>query len=244
MYAAWLAADAASDVGTGCNITQLAAFHSVWVAYSDDNGKTWTDQLVYDAGPLHDGSEIFADLTLDNQGNPYVAFTMNIIKEFDVWVTDSMDGGTTWLQPVKVNGDAGTHYFPAVAAGRPGQVFLGWIATPDVVPTTPYGKPQPAADVNSDWFAYAAVSRNINSVNVSFSRQKLTPTSIHHGDVCTLGLFCSAVPGSDRDLLDFIDVQLDHAGRGHVVFTGDYGRYNGIYAANQTGGPTVGAAGH
>ena len=59
----------------------MAGFHSVWVAYSDDGGATWTDQLVYDAGPGHDGSEIFADLTLDDVGNPYVAFTMNILPE-------------------------------------------------------------------------------------------------------------------------------------------------------------------
>src|SRR5439155_15914278 len=67
IYIAWLAADPANPL-TGCNLTQLAAFHSIWSAYSDDGGQSWTDQLVYDAGPLHDGSEIFADLTLDNQG--------------------------------------------------------------------------------------------------------------------------------------------------------------------------------
>jgi hypothetical protein len=67
---------------------------------------------------------------------------------------------------------------------------------------------------------------------------------MHHGDVCTVGIFCSAVPGANRDLLDFIDVQVDRGGRAHVGFTGSFGSYNGIYSANQISGPTVGAPGH
>src|SRR3979411_2689825 len=66
---------------------------------------------------------------------------------------------------------------------------------------------------------------------------------MHHGDVCTVGIFCSAVPGSNRDLLDFIDVQVDRRGQAHVVFTGDFGSSNGIYSANQVSGPKVGAPG-
>jgi len=153
IYVAWLAADPANPI-TGCNLTQLAAFHSVWSAYSDDGGQTWTDQLVYDAGPLHDGSEIFADLTLDNKGNPYVAFPMNLVNNFDVWVEASFDGGATWNgsstgtgQPYRVNVDNGTHYFAAIAAGDPGQVDVAYLATTTLVPTTPYGKPEPGAEI-------------------------------------------------------------------------------------------------
>src|SRR3989442_67914 len=82
VYVAWLGGDP-SNILTGCNETQLQAFHDIWVAYSDDQGQTWTDQVVSDAGPLHDASEIFADLTLDNRGNPYIGFTTNLGDEFD-----------------------------------------------------------------------------------------------------------------------------------------------------------------
>jgi hypothetical protein len=241
-YAAWLAADAA-NAATGCNETQMAGFHSVWVAYSDDGGATWTDQLVYDAGPGHDGSEIFADLTLDDVGNPYVAFTMNILPEFDVWASASFDGAT-WMQPAKVNLDTGTHYFPAISAGRPGQIDVAWIATPDIVPATANGKPFPGADANSDWKVFVGQSLNFNSGQPTFTQSTVTPTVMHHGDVCTVGIFCSAVPGANRNLLDFIDVQVDRGGRAHVAFTGDFGSYDGIYSANQVSGPTVGAPGH
>ncbi|HCO02303.1 MAG TPA: hypothetical protein DIT48_02835, partial [Actinobacteria bacterium] len=73
---------------TGCNYTQAAAFHSVWTAVSDDNGATWTDHLGFDPGPLHDASEIFADMALDNQGNPYLAFTMNLTNDQDPTARD------------------------------------------------------------------------------------------------------------------------------------------------------------
>lgn len=244
VYAAWLAADPANPA-TGCNLTQLAAFHAVWIAYSDDQGQTWNDRLVFDGGPLHDASEIFADLTLDDEGDPYMAFAMNIEPEFDIWATASFDGGDTWLRPARVNASAGTHYYPAIAAGRPGEVVVAYLATSDVVPTTPYGKPQPAADQNSDWRVYLAQSLDLTGRQApTFSNAVVTPTAMHHGDICTLGIFCLAVPNSNRDLLDFIDVQVDPEGRAHVAFTGDYGAYDGIYAANQASGPTVGAPGH
>jgi hypothetical protein len=135
IYIAWLAADPLNPV-SGCNLTQLAAFHSIWSAFSDDGGRSWTDRLVYDAGPLHDGSEIFADLTLDNRGNPYVGFVMNVRTEYDIWVEASFDGGSTWNgrsdgtgAPYLVNADQGTHFFAAIAAGSPGQVDVAYLDT-------------------------------------------------------------------------------------------------------------------
>ena len=243
IFAGWLAADAA-NAATGCNETQLAGFHSSWIAYSDDQGATWTDQLVFDAGPGHDGSEIFADLTLDDEGNPYVAFPMNLRGEYDIWVSASYDGGVTWMVPVMGNRDNGTHYFAAVAAGLPGRVDVTWIETSDIIPSTPNGKPSPGADSSSDWRVGVSQSLNFNSGQPSFTQSMVTPTPMHHGDVCTLGLFCAAVVGSNRDLLDFNDIQIDQKGRAHIAFTGDFGTYNGIYSANQVSGPTVGAPGH
>ena len=252
IYILWLAADPLNPV-TGCNLTQLAAFHSIWSASSDDGGQTWNDQLVYDAGVLHDGSEIFADLTLDNQGNPYAAFVMNIASEYDIWVEASFDGGATWNGksdgtgvPYKVNADAGTHFFAAIAAGNPGQVDVAYLDTPTLVGSTPYGKPnEPSGDANADWNVYVAQSVNLLSGRPTFTNVALTTVPIHHGDICTLGLFCAAVPGTNRNLLDFIDVQVDASGFFHVAYTDDHNYAAGaLVMANQTGGPGVGAGGH
>jgi hypothetical protein len=250
IYVAWLAADVANPA-TGCNLTQLQAFHTVWVAWSDDLGQTWTDQLVYDAGPLHDGSEIFADLTLDNQGNPYVAFPMNIGNEYDMFVEYSLDGGKSWNgksdgtgKPYQANTSTGTHYFAAIGAGKPGQVDVAFLYTPTVVTSLPDGKPdEPTSDADADWYIHMSQSTNLSTGK--FTEVNLTPQSVHHGDVCTLGIFCAAVPGTNRDLLDFIDLAVDSHGLAHVAFTSVDGQMpEGIFAANQTGGPNVGAGGH
>ncbi|MBV9101267.1 MAG: exo-alpha-sialidase [Candidatus Dormibacteraeota bacterium] len=125
IYVAWIAADP-SSFATGCNITQAQAFHNLYVAWSDDQGATWTPQLAFDGGPGHDASTPFVAFTLDNAGNPYFSFAMNhwdpnavtnasnigqcsILSqmagnqlqshpecEYDFYVVWSADGGITW----------------------------------------------------------------------------------------------------------------------------------------------------
>ena len=128
--------------------------------------------------------------------------------------------------------------------GRPGQVVVAYLETPDIVPTTAYGKPAPGADTSSDWKVHVAQTLDLFDATPSFTNSTVTATPMHHGDICTLGIFCTATPGANRDLLDFIDAQIDPDGRAHVSFTGDYGSWNGIYAANQVSGPGVGPPGH
>jgi hypothetical protein len=116
IYVAWIASDPESAV-TGCNVTMVQSFHNLFVAWSDDQGKTWTIALAYDAGLGHDASTPFTSFTLDNQGNPYLAFaapgpsdnpitcaaesTAGTVQSdssctYHMWVVWSKDGGTTW----------------------------------------------------------------------------------------------------------------------------------------------------
>jgi hypothetical protein len=115
IYVAWIAADLAQNA-TGCNISQAEGFHTFWISYSDDNGKTWTPQQAFDGGIGHDASTPFVGFTLDNQGNPYFGFTANLNSnpavcpakqtlgtlqsdpscEYDMYVVWSSDGGKTW----------------------------------------------------------------------------------------------------------------------------------------------------
>jgi hypothetical protein len=116
IYVAWIASDPESPA-TGCNVTMLQAFHNLFVAWSDDGGKTWTPQLAYDAGIGHDASTPFVSFTLDNRGNPYFAFATpaptdnpavcaaessagtvqsDPTCDYHMWVVWSADGGGTW----------------------------------------------------------------------------------------------------------------------------------------------------
>jgi hypothetical protein len=247
VYAAWLSGNAATNAPTGCNYTQMDTFGQIWSAYSDDEGATWTDQLVYDAGPTgHDASYLFSDLTLDSAGNPYLAFTLNdgdaphLGGENDLWnifVSASFDGGKTWNgasdgsgAPYKVTSTIGTHVFPAITAGDPGRVAVAYLATDAITPQIPYGKAFPGGVPGAKWNVFLARSLDLNSANPTWKTLQLTSKPMHTGDICNLGIFCltptclddslPCAPGiSDRSLLDFIDVVGDPAGMVHVAYT-------------------------
>jgi hypothetical protein len=73
IYVSWIAADVAQNL-TGCNISMAESFHTAWIAWSDNGGSTWSAQGAIDMGIGHDASTPFAAFTLDNHGNPYIAF--------------------------------------------------------------------------------------------------------------------------------------------------------------------------
>jgi len=245
VYVGWITADVATNVATGCNITQMDTFHSVWIAWSDDQGGTWTAEQVFDGGFGHDASALFADLTLDNQGEPYMAFGDNLKDEWDTYVigshvADAKDASPEWQSaPVQVNSDTGTHYFPAIAVGDPCRVDVAYLRTPTVIPVLPYGKPSPESNDTDKWYLYAAQTQNLFASSPTWTVDQITPGPMHVGDICVLGIFCLA-SGGNRDLLDFIDVSIDKAGFAHIAYTDDFSKNTeGIYAANQVSGGRV-----
>ena len=282
IFVAWIAADLAQNA-TGCNITMLQAFHTLWVSYSDDKGMTWTPQQAFDAGIGHDTSTPFVGFALDNQGNPYFGFATNLNSnpatcsaesaagsvqsdtscEYDMYAVWSSNGGTTWdggggsiagsaARAYRVNppGETGTHFFPAIAAGNPGNVEVAYLRTPEILPTDSFGKAMPGgcagpgpANGNPttyppacNWNLYAGQSLTLNSSPASaiWTTTQITTTPIHIGDICNLGIFCLA-PSSNRNLLDFITETLDPQGCAHIAYADD-NTVNKLRAANQTAG--------
>ena len=282
IFVAWIAADLAQNA-TGCNVTMLQSFHTMWVSYSDDNGATWTPQQAFDAGFGHDTSTPFVAFTLDSAGNPYFGFTVNLNSnpatcsaestagtvqsdtscEYDMYVVWSSNGGATWdggggLIPgsaataYRVNpvSERGTHFFPAIAAGRPGQVDVAYLRTNTILPTDPFGKADPGgcggpgpANGNPptyppacSWNLYAAQSVNLTARPgaATWAVTQITTTPMHVGDICNLGIFCLA-PSSNRNLLDFISETLDPKGCAHIAYADD-NAVNKMRAANQTSG--------
>ncbi len=97
----------------------------------------------------------------------------------------------------------------AIAAGNnPGEVVVGWygsqnVATPD--------------DTKGEWRYYLARSKDYGA---TWERTTVTPTVFHYGDICTVGILCSA--GGNRNLLDFSSVGVDpKTGCATTIFPGD-----------------------
>jgi hypothetical protein len=207
--------------------------------------------MAFDGGLGHDASTPFAAFTLDNQGNPYIAFADNLGREYDMYVVASFDGGKTWEggngplgslagagTPFKVNSDSGTHFFPTIAAGDPGHVDVAYLAPPAVISTLPNGKAAPGGGAGDSWYLEAAQTLNLRAAHPTWSVTRVTPTPVHVGDICNLGIFC-VDPSSNRDLLDFISVAVDPTtGMMHIAYTNDNNTHE-IDSANQVGGPSV-----
>lgn len=278
---AWIAADLPQNA-TGCNITMTQSFHTLWVAYSDNGGATWTAQQAMDIGIGHDASTPFVAFTLDARGNPYIAFAApgsagnpavcaaqsaaGTVQSdpscaYHMWVVWSADGGATWdgggglipgsaaaayeADPASA---VGTDVFPTIAAGRPGQVAVGWLHTTEIVPTDTNGKFLPggcAGPGNGNpptyppactWNLVAGQSVNLTlgPARATFTRTQVTTTPVHVGDICNLGIFCLA-PTSNRNLLDFNMETIDPTGCAHIAFADD-NTVNMLRVANQTTG--------
>jgi hypothetical protein len=186
--------------------------------------------------------------------------------EYDMELVWSSDGGATWdgggglipgsaRQAYRVNPptETGTQFFPAIAAGNPGQVDLAFLRTPTILPTDTLGKADPGgcggpgpANGNPttyppacQWNLYAAQSLNLSKgvSGATWTISQITTTPMHVGDICNLGIFCVA-PSSNRNLLDFIQEALDRNGCAHVAYADD-NLVNRLRSANQTSGPCL-----
>jgi hypothetical protein len=281
----WIAADLAQNA-TGCNVSMLQSFHTVWISYSDDGGSSWIPQQAFDAGIGHDTSTPFVGFTTDTHGNPYFGLATNLNSdpatcsaestagtvqsdpscEYDMYVVWSADGGTTWDgggglipgsagKPYRVNpvSEGGTHFFPTLAAGAPGQVDVAYLRTPEILPTDAFGKADPGgcagpgpANGNPttypptcSWNLFASQSLNLGlgTAKATWAPTQVTATPMHVGDICNLGIACVS-PSSNRNLLDFISEALDEHGCAHVAYADD-NTIDKLRSANQTSGPCI-----
>ena len=186
--------------------------------------------------------------------------------EYDMYVVWSSNGGATWggggglipgsaASAYRVNpvAETGTHFFPAIAAGNPGQVDVAYLRAPQILPVDPLGKADPGgcagpgpANGNPTtyppacaWNLYGAQSLNLTkgTSGATWAISPITTTPMHIGDICNLGIFCVA-PSSNRNLLDFISEALDNHGCAHIAYSDD-NTVNLLRVANQTSGPCL-----
>lgn len=179
------------------------------LAKSTDSGLTWTQTMVgADAG----GSECRKnpDLGIDADGNLYGAWPG---KDNRLYLQRSTDAGETWLEkslvasPPEVNMTT----MPAVVAGSPGRFAIVYYGTSD-------GARGPdEVNESAEWHVYVTSTVNGLDAEPTFVTVRATEDPVQIGPVSTNSA-CASPPGS-RNLLDFLDAQMDQAGRLYFSYT-------------------------
>jgi len=163
----------------------------------------------------------------------------------DMYIVTSPDQGAHWTQPFKVNQTVGSFFFPWIHAGSAGRLDVANYSSTTLRPNDP----------TSIWFVgmsqvTGAVAHFVSGPNATYDSTPvatpqilLDPNRVHGngttgGGICTYGLFCIAVPGSNRNLADVFEVHLDPAGGANVAWTSDNGG-NHIGFACQDSGPSA-----
>jgi hypothetical protein len=221
VYVQWITADPVANTTGGCNITQVENFHQVWVAHSppaNAGGATvWDSHMVFDGPATTNTDDIFATLAVDDSGvagssgNVYSVFADNLRgpSVFDIWFSHSSNNAVTWSQPVQVNSDKGTHFFPWIAAGSTGRVDFIWLNSPDYTPSDPEQSP---------WVVTFAQTTNGTDLSPKFNQTSASSSVMHVGGICTNGIFCTVNSGN-RDLADSISIAVDRGGSAALVWT-------------------------
>jgi hypothetical protein len=211
----------------------------LWVAISRDQGNSWTRQRVADLG-AHDPANIFPQLTVDTGGNLYYTWSQtqnaddaaNLGGETDVYYTYSTNGGAAWVAPIDLTGEANdSAVFPWMIAGSPGQVDLVlYKANTGLNPNIAFydangnSCTEGSAGCNPNttvWNTYFGQSQNALNTGANFKLVQISDHPIHTGGVCTAGIECQSSPQQNRDLLDFLTIDVDHTGAAYTTWASD-----------------------
>lgn len=205
----------------------------LWLARSDDGGKTWSNTLVLDTvgtfGP-RGGSlgHVLPAFAIDRQGTLYAAFSLRLATstQTHLFLIRSTDHGVHWSRPIRIDrGYSASNVMPALAAGTGGRLDVSW-----------YGSTSPDfTDPHARWVEMFAQSVNALSGNPTFASGIV-------GGVTHIGsIDASGNPGSnlyDWGLRDFQSIVLDSCGMAHLAWTDDT-RAGATMVARQVSGPSL-----
>ena len=210
-----------------------SGFHAVWIAVSNDGGRTFTDHAVYvnpDAAVSY--GHQFINATVDQAGTVYVVYNDN----HNLFYSFSKDAGQTWTGPVQINQPpSATAIMPWSVACAPGQLNVVWYGTAFFDGSTvPDNYPASAA-----WYVCFAQNLNAATVGSTFTQAAATPV-IHYGGVCEGGISCTG----NRDLFDDFGIAVSPAtGFASITYSDDQpvntGRDDHTAIATQTAGPRI-----
>lgn len=204
------------------------------VSYSDDYGATWQDVTVWPGFTDANYGNFWMATAVDAGGTVYAVYSGRNHDETEpmqVFLQASKDFGRTWSDQYVVSQEGGNSLFGWVAGGGPGVAVVAWYHTD-------------AADKNADdidWHTDVAQVRGLADGTPSKVTGRASDHVMHHGAICTLGLFCGLLPGSaeDRSLLDFFKVTVAPDGMPAVVFSDNGDGKADVTFVKQSAGPSA-----
>jgi hypothetical protein len=214
---------------------------TIKLAVRDPESGLWTDHLVNAGADDANFGNFWMASAVDRGGYVYAVYSGYAHKgqPMHVWLQQSKDHGVTWTAPYAVDnalpGASGNDLFGWVAGGGKGVAVVSWYHTT-------------ASDKNAtkiDWRVAVAQVRDLGTARPSVLWGYASDHSVHHGGICTLGIFCGILPGSssDRTLLDFFKVTVMPDGSPAVVWSDnnrqDGDARTGVGFAKQSGGPSA-----
>jgi hypothetical protein len=214
---------------------------TIKLAVRDPESGLWTDHLVNAGADDANFGNFWMASAVDRGGYVYAVYSGYAHKgePMHVWLQQSKDHGVTWTAPYAVDnalpGATGNDLFGWVAGGGKGVAVVSWYHTT-------------ASDKNVkgiDWRVAVAQVRDLGTAKPRVHWGYASDHSVHHGGICTLGIFCGVLPGStsDRSLLDFFKVTVLPDGSPAVVWSDnnrqDGDARTGVGFAKQSAGPSA-----
>jgi len=171
------------------------------VVVSKDDGSTWSVRHVPGSTP----GDSDPSVGVGANGTVYFGY---VGADGKPGVAVSTDQGETWSHLQTVGSELGIQnaVFPTVVAGDDDRAAFAYLGTPTG------GNYQDAQNFKGVWHLYVTTTYDGGRTWVTSDATPDDP--VQRGSICTGGTTC----GSDRNLLDFIDVTIDDHGRVEVGY--------------------------
>ncbi len=213
----------------------------------------FTSTLAFTAPPGANVGNVFTPIAVDNDGNLYVAFSMQQLDTNgnqtgqNVYVIWSTNGGRTWSKALQINNPTdsatATAMLPWLTAGDQNSIGVFWYGT-NVV-----GNPNDQTTfANAKWKIFYAFVNTAGKPAVQYvvaSGQSTGTTDqvagvVHYGSICTQGLNCNtSMPAGNRELAEYAELTHDPLGLIHMAFSEDNVTLGSAFTwySKQTAGP-------
>lgn len=200
----------------------------IYCYISTDQGDSFYGVQVNEESVHAKVQNTFMDIDVDSAGNIYMIWS----SRDHIFMAVSQDEGLSWVTHQVTEKD-GCRVLPWIASGDEGRVALAWFDTNDT------GNPNNLDD--SVWDYYIATTSDATSEDPTFQFVNLDPGA-HVGSVRTSGTDGDEGPAPDRDLGDYIGLDVDELGRVLTVWGPDRddgvgARANPCMFARQNEGP-------